>query len=374
MRPGAEKSERSRRSRGPERTGEVSPPRSFPGGGGAGAGYAAAGAVGGGVPRDRGPAVRGGQRGPQGAGRPRGRLRAARDRFIGRFRSIEDGSTSQARLLDGDGGAVEGGEGRWAKRLRRILPEVLRLRPGGARRRKRLPTSAARWRSTGRRSGGSGRRRRAALWVSARWCEELLMAILAEGHCLDHRGAGAGQDPHGEHHRRAAVPGIQAHPVHPRPDALGHHRSDDHLRGGRLAAGPQVPQGADLLQRDPRRRDQPHPRQDPGGPHGGHGGAPGHRRRDAVRSGAAVLRAGHREPHRAGGHLLLAGLPDRPVHVQRAHRLPQPQRGVRDPPADHLELPGPDGAAPRPGSDPPGHRRHPPSWWSPSPWSTMPPG
>ena len=48
------------------------------------------------------------------------------------------------------------------------------------------------------------------------------------------------------------------------------------------SAGVPVPQGPDLRQRDPGRRNQPHAAQDPGGPAGGDAGISGHRRRPAA--------------------------------------------------------------------------------------------
>jgi MoxR-like ATPase len=65
-----------------------------------------------------------------------------------------------------------------------------------------------------------------------------------------------------------------------------------------------VPARADLRQHLPGRRDQPHAAQDPGGAAGGDAGAPGHGG-GLTTAGRAVLRAGHAEPDRAGGHVPL---------------------------------------------------------------------
>ena len=71
-----------------------------------------------------------------------------------------------------------------------------------------------------------------------------------------------------------------------------------------------------------RRRDQPHAAQDAGGAAPGDAGEGGHRRRPDLQAGAAVLRARHAEPDRAGGHLSAARGAARPLHVQRLRRLP----------------------------------------------------
>ena len=47
---------------------------------------------------------------------------------------------------------------------------------------------------------------------------------------LDHRSAGNGQDAAGAHAGADARPGVQAHPVHARPDAVRHHRHRHHRR------------------------------------------------------------------------------------------------------------------------------------------------
>ena len=76
--------------------------------------------------------------------------------------------------------------------------------------------------------------------------------------------------------------------------------------------------GAHLRQRAAGGRDQPHAAQDPGRPARGHAGAPGHRRGHHPPPARALLRAGHPEPDRAGGHLSPARGPARPLHVHGA--------------------------------------------------------
>ena len=96
-----------------------------------------------------------------------------------------------------------------------------------------------------------------------------------------------------------------------------------------------VRQGADLRQRDPRRRDQPHAAQDPGRPAGSHAGAPGDGGRRPLPAGGALLRPGHAEPDRDGGDLSAPRGPARPVPVQRDRRLPaRGRRGGRRPADD----------------------------------------
>jgi MoxR-like ATPase len=68
---------------------------------------------------------------------------------------------------------------------------------------------------------------------------ELLISIFARGHCLLDRRAGAGQDAHDSHAGRRAEPGLQPHPVHARPDAVGHHRHRGHP-GGPQSTGERV--------------------------------------------------------------------------------------------------------------------------------------
>jgi hypothetical protein len=54
--------------------------------------------------------------------------------------------------------------------------------------------------------------------------EELLTAFIAGGHCLLEGPAGLGQDAADPHPRGSGAVNVSSHPVHARPDAIGHHR------------------------------------------------------------------------------------------------------------------------------------------------------
>ena len=168
--------------------------------------------------------------------------------------------------------------------------------------------------------------------------EELLDRDLRARPLPADRRARPGQDADDPHPGRRAEPDLQPDPVHPRPDALGHHR-DRGDPGGQGDRRPpvQVPPRADLRQHRAGRRDQPHPAQDPGRAAGGHAGAAGHRRRRAAPPARPVLRPGHPEPDRAGRDVPPARGPARPVHAQHPGRLPRRGRGARHRPADDLD-------------------------------------
>ncbi len=70
----------------------------------------------------------------------------------------------------------------------------------------------------------------------------------------------------------------------------------------------------------------------------------------------AVLRAGHAEPHRAGGHLPAAGGAARPLHVQGQRALPEPRRAERGRQPHHPGRPagGGEGHGRRPAPGPAG--------------------
>ena len=113
--------------------------------------------------------------------------------------------------------------------------------------------------------------------------------------------ARAGQDPDGPHPGADARPGVPPHPVHARPDALGHHRHGHHRGGpGDRPAQAGIPSRADLHQLPARRRDQPHAPQDPGRPVAGDAGARGLDRPAHLSAQSAVLRGRHPEPDRDG--------------------------------------------------------------------------
>ena len=82
-----------------------------------------------------------------------------------------------------------------------------------------------------------------------------------------------------------------------------------------------VREGPDLRAHHPRRRDQPHAAEDAGRAARGDAGVPRHRRRADLRARAAVLRARHAEPDRAGRHLSAARSAARSLPVQRRHDL-----------------------------------------------------
>ena len=107
-------------------------------------------------------------------------------------------------------------------------------------------------------------------------------------------------------HTLARVVDLQllAHPVHPRPDAVGHHRHRHHPGGHHHRPAPDdLRAGADLHQHPARRRDQPHPAEDAVGAARGDAGAPRHHPGPHLHARGAVLRLRHAEPDRARGHL-----------------------------------------------------------------------
>ncbi len=75
-------------------------------------------------------------------------------------------------------------------------------------------------------------------------------------------------------------------------------------------------------------RNQPHAAEDAVGAAGGHAGTVGHRARQHAQHRAAVLRAGHAEPHRAGRHVSAARSAAGPLPVQRGARLPRCRAGT----------------------------------------------
>ena len=97
----------------------------------------------------------------------------------------------------------------------------------------------------------------------------------------------------------------------------------DEENGHRRAA---LRAGADLRADHPGRRDQPHAAQDAGGAARGDAGVPRDGGRPHLSARSAVLRAGHAEPHRAGGHLPAARGAARPLPVQRRDDLPVGRR------------------------------------------------
>ncbi len=159
------------------------------------------------------------------------------------------------------------------------------------------------------------------------------------------RRAGPGQDAAGQLAGRGHAPGLQAHPVHARPDAQRRHRHADHPGGsGDAAAAVPVPARAAVRQHDPGRRNQPHAAEDPGRHARGDAGAADQFRRAGPPPARPVLRPGHAESAGAGRHLSAARGPVGPFSPLHQGRLSQSGRGMGDRPAGHHRHAGPDHA------------------------------
>ena len=149
--------------------------------------------------------------------------------------------------------------------------------------------------------------------------------------------AGRRQDAHRPLVRPGARPRLPPGAVHARPAAVGRHRF---VRVRPAHERVRVPGRAGLHRAAARRRDQPHPTEDAGGPARGDAGAPGHGRGHDVPAGRAVPRRGHRQPGRVRGHLPAARGAARPLPAPRAVRLPVRGRGVGRPRPAHRPPPG----------------------------------
>ncbi len=149
---------------------------------------------------------------------------------------------------------------------------------------------------------------------------------------LPHRvGARARQDAGRRDARRRRRRDVRAHPVHARPAAV-RHRRHPHLPGQHRAVRRRARPG--VRQLPAHRRDQPGARQGAVGVARGDGRAAGvDRRRHAPRA-ATVPRRRHAEPDRERGRLPAPRRPARPVHDEDPHRLPERDRGARDPRPD----------------------------------------
>ncbi len=159
------------------------------------------------------------------------------------------------------------------------------------------------------------------------------------------RRAGPGQDAAGQLAGRGHAPGLQAHPVHARPDAQRRHRHADHSRGpGDAAAAVPVPSRSAVRQHDPGRRNQPHAAEDPGRHARGDAGAADQFRRAGPPTARPVLRPGHAESAGAGRHLSAARGPVGPFPPLYQGRLSQPGRGMGHRPAGHHRQAGQDHA------------------------------
>ena len=99
-------------------------------------------------------------------------------------------------------------------------------------------------------------------------------------------------------------PEVQPHPVHARPDAVGHHRHRPHSGGSGDRPPPDgVRARPDLRQHRAGRRNQPHAAQDAVGAARSDAGAPRHDPGADLQARRAVLRLRDPEPDRARGHL-----------------------------------------------------------------------
>ena len=157
--------------------------------------------------------------------------------------------------------------------------------------------------------------------------ERLVVALLARGHLLVEGVPGAGQDDGHQDAGRGDRRRVQADPVHPGPRPGRPHRDPDlQPEDGRV----QHLARSRLHEPAPRRRDQPGAGQGPERAARGDAGAPGHDRPRDAQGARPVPRAGDPEPDRDRGDVRPAGGPGRPVHAQGPHRLPEPDRGVRD--------------------------------------------
>ncbi len=156
--------------------------------------------------------------------------------------------------------------------------------------------------------------------------EELLISLFARGHCLLEGVPGLAKTLDDQHAEPHAESQFQPHPVHPRPHARRHHRHGrDRGEPQHGDAGVPFSRGPAVLPRHPRRRDQPHAAEDAGGAAGGDAGAAGDGGPRAARLVRSVLRAGHAEPHRAGGDLSASRGAARPLHVQGLREVPELQ-------------------------------------------------
>src|ERR1043166_2064158 len=165
------------------------------------------------------------------------------------------------------------------------------------------------------------------------------------------RPARHGRDAPGPRDEPGARPGVPPDPVPPGPHALRHHGRESPGGDGWL----RLPRRTDLRRPGARRRDQPGPRQDPGGAARGDAGAKRHRGRHGPPVERHVHGLRHPEPDRVRGDLSPPRGGARPVPPQEQPRLPgSADRGRRAPSGPGgvrrrgaRELRDPPGAGPR---------------------------
>ena len=159
----------------------------------------------------------------------------------------------------------------------------------------------------------------------------VLTALLHRRTLLDHRCAGAGEDPADQDAGRHSGSALQADSVHTRSHAGGHHRHRDPGKrpaGGIARSGSwRGPIFAQILLADEINRTPPKTQA---------ALLEAMQEYHVTASGRTyplqrpVLRAGHPEPDRARGHLSVARGPAGPVHVQRRHPVSlRGRRGAR---------------------------------------------
>ena len=137
--------------------------------------------------------------------------------------------------------------------------------------------------------------------------EQLLIAILARGHCLLVGVPGLAKTLM----IRTLADGMNLtfNRIQFTPDLMPSDITGTEILQEDKATGPAgvpVRARADLRQRRAGRRDQPHAAEDAGGAARSDAGAAGHRRRHAAPAAGPVLRAGDAEPDRAGRHVSAA--------------------------------------------------------------------
>ena len=162
-------------------------------------------------------------------------------------------------------------------------------------------------------------------WARTASLSGVMTALLVRGHVLLEGVPGRGQDTAGQGAGRRARPRVHSPgPVHPRPHAV---RRDSARSSSSPAGILPLPAGAGVHQPAARRRDQPHPAEDPGRPARGDGGAPGLDRGRAASAAGAVHRDRHPEPRRVRGHLPAARGAAGPLPVQAAGAVPVGRTG-----------------------------------------------